>query len=851
MLEPVSFGTWLRQKRRALDLTQRAFAAQVGCAEITVRRMESDEYKPSRELALLLLEKLGISETERPQWISFARGTSGLPTPPIPQANKPKTNLPASLSSFIGREIEQADAIKLMHKHRLVTLTGSGGVGKTRFAIKIGGQLLENYPHGVWLIELASLNDPSLLPQVASTLFGLRTQAGISYMDLLISFLQAKSALLILDNCEHLLEGCARLADTLLKSCPDLKILVTSREPLEITGEALYRIPSLSLPDFPCPMDSLRGFESVALFEERAQLVQFDFSLTEENAPAVVQICRHLDGIPLAIELAAAKAGAFSPAEIAAQLEESLNILAGKSRTALPRHQTLHASMNWSWSLLSEVEQRLMRQLSVFAGGWTLEAAQSICDGEVLDLLQSLATKSLIVINQRGENKVRYSFHETVRLYAREKLAESGESDLVLRRHLNFFLAMALQFEREVHGPRAVHWMRQVYAEHDNVRQAMSRAGEFGQAISGMRLGFALHYYWLTYGYWSLGRELLERLLAHPATAGHSSVRADALNLAGDLATQQGDLRAAWAFLEESIAIGMELGESGKLCLGWARMLLGQSLIGHDKEIAQEELDQSIALLREAGEPWRFAIAVLIRGHLAKIQGDLTQARELFSESLKILASIGDSMTAALPTQALGMISYYRGEYATASIYLEQALEVHHAWEERIFTPEVLGYVGAIDLLTGHDELAARYFEDRLVMVRELMNKADIAAALCDLGMALEHLGNHARATVLLKEGLVLSQETGNIHLIAGCLTGLAGIQPHPRHAAQMLAAAKVAFDRTGEFVDPLDLSEHERAENKIREILQAQDFAASSEEGRAMTLEQAVALALEPAEEI
>jgi transcriptional regulator with XRE-family HTH domain len=243
MIEPVSFGTWLRQKRRSLDLTQKAFAAQVGCAEITVRRMEADEYKPSRELALLLFEKLGISESERPQWISFARGTSGLPTRVIPPATKPKTNLPASLSSFIGREKEQADAIKLMSKHRLVTLTGSGGVGKTRFAIKIAGQFLENYPDGVWLIELASLNDPSLLPQIAATLFGLRTQAGISYTDLLVNFLGAKSALLILDNCEHLLDGCARLADTLLKSCPHLKILVTSREPLEITGEALYRLP--------------------------------------------------------------------------------------------------------------------------------------------------------------------------------------------------------------------------------------------------------------------------------------------------------------------------------------------------------------------------------------------------------------------------------------------------------------------------------------------------------------------------------------------------------------------------------------------------------------------------------
>jgi tetratricopeptide (TPR) repeat protein len=383
------------------------------------------------------------------------------------------------------------------------------------------------------------------------------------------------------------------------------------------------------------------------------------------------------------------------------------------------------------------------------------------------------------------------------------------------------------------------------------VRQAMSRAGESGETLSGLRLGFALHYYWLTYGYWSLGRELLERLLVHPAAAGRTSTRADALNLAGDLATQQGDLQAAWTFLEESKAIGMELGDSGKPSLGWARMLLGQSLLGHDKARAQEELDQSILLLREAGEPWRLAIAILVRGHLAKIEADLLQARELFSESLKILASIGDTMTASLPIQALGMIFYYRGEYATASIYLQQALEIHRAWEERIFTPEVLGYLGAIELLTGHDEQAARHFEDRLAMVRALTNKADIAAALCELGIALGHLGYYARATALLREGLELSEETGNLYLIAACLTGLAGIEPRPRRAAQMLAASKVTFERNGEVIDPLDRFEQERAENKIREILQAQDFSTSSEEGRAMTVEQAVALALEPAEGI
>ncbi len=845
MSESISFGTWLRQMRRSLDLTQKALANQVGCAEITVRRMEADEYKPSSELALVLFEKLGIPEPERSQWVRFARGISSLPDPATSQPNKPSSNLPVSLTSFIGREKEQAEVIQLLNKNRLVALTGSGGVGKTRFAIKVGEQLLANYPDGVWWVELASLNDPILLPQTVATLFGLVTQSGVSYTDLLINFLRVKSALLILDNCEHLLEACAFLSDTLLKNCRHLKILVTSREPLQIAGESLYRIPSLRLPDLEYRLDALRAFESVRLFEERVQLIQFDFSLTMENAPSIVQICRYLDGIPLAIELAAAKVGMLSPAQVAKQLGESLNLLAGAYRTTLPRHQTLRASMNWSWSLLIEAEQRLIRQLSVFAGGWTLEAAQSVCDGDVLALLNSLVTKSLIVMNQRTENTPRYSFHEIIRQYALEKLAESGESEVVRRRHLDFFLSIALRFEIEVHGPQVFSWMKRVDVEHDNLREAMNWAGESGLAQLGLRLGFALHYYWLNYGYWGLGRESLERLLARPEAAEHNIARADALNLAGDLATQQGDLKAARTFLEESKAIGQALGDAGKLSLGWACALLGQSWTFHDTARAQHELDESIILLRDAGEPWRFGVALTMRATLAESQGDLIRAREWYNESLVILRNMGDTLTVALPTLGLGRIFYYLSEYANAAAKLQQALEIFRTMQGKFAIPEVLRYLGAIALLQGDDEHAATYFDERLLMTRELMNKANIANALCDLGIALGHLGNYARAMALLREALKLSQETGNLYVTATCLTGLASIPQPLRRTAQMLAAAQAAFEGSGEFINPLYRVEHERAENKLREGLNAQDFSKLLEESYGMTIEQAVAFAL------
>ena len=851
MQEEISFGVWLRKQRRALDLTRQVFADQVGCAEVTVRRIEAGTLKPSKELASILLEKLGIPETERSQWISFARGLSSFPRTSTPPSKKPITNLPAPLTTFIGREKELKDVIGPINKHRLITLTGPGGVGKTRLSIKVAEQVLEDYVDGVWFVEFAPVLDPLLVPRTTAIVIGLREESQRPAIDMLSEYLREKQVLIILDNCEHLLDACAQLADTLLKRCPNLKILITSREALGILGEAVYPVPSLELPDMQQLLERFRDYESIRLFEERAQLVQFDFSLTLENVASVAQICQRLDGIPLAIELAAAKVAVFSTEKIAKQLHESFNLLAQGSRTALPRHQTLRASIEWSWNLLTEPERRLMRQLSVFAGGWTLEAAQSVCDGDVGFLLNSLVTKSLITMNQRTENNTRYFFHETIRQYAREKLVESGESEVVHGRHLEFFLSVALRFEQEAHGTQLLNGIVSVNAEHDNLLDAMNWAGMSGRAQSGLRLGSALHYYWLCRGYWSIGRDSLERLLSLPEAAEHTTARADALNLAGDLAIQQGDLKAAWALLEESKTIGLELGEAGKSCLGWTRMLLGQSLMRHDKVTAQYELDQGVVLLREAGGGWRLAIALLVRGWLAGSQGDLTKARELFTESLGILQNLDDTWTSADPTGALGWVFYCLGEYAIAFAHLQQALEIYRTAEDIFDLRSTLATLGAIALLTGNEEQASEYFDKRLAIARELMNKASLASALCDLGIAVGHLGDAARSTALLNEGLELSQGIGNMYLIAACLTGLASIQQKPHRAAQILAASQAAFELSGKFIEPLYRIEHERAENKIRELLDAQDFAKFSEEGYAITVEQAIALALEPAEEL
>ncbi len=854
MQEEISFGNWLRKQRRALDLTRQAFADRIGCAEVTLRRIEAGTLKPSKELANILLDKLGIPETERSQWISFARGLSDFPSQSHQSSNKPITNLPAPLTTFIGREKEQSDVVGLIAKHRLVTLTGSGGVGKTRLSIRVGEQVLGNYPDGVWLVELAPILDPSLVPHTTALTLGLREDPNRRIINMLCDYLRQKRMLLLLDNCEHVLDACAQLIDAVLKACPNLKILATSREPLNVTGEAIYRVPSLELPNVQQILDTFRNYESIQLFEERAQLVQFDFSLTLENVASVAQICQRLDGIPLAIELAAAKVAMFSSEQIVEHLHESFNLLAQGSRTALPRHQTLHAAIDWSYNLLTPTEQVLFRRLSVFVGGWTIDAAQSVCSGEllqsedVLNLLEQLINKSLVITEKAG-HEARYHMLETIRQYAHEKLAESGEIEVVRGRHLDFFLAVALRFEPEAHGPQLLSWIVSVNAEHGNLLEAMNWAGESGQAQSGLRMGSALHYYWLCRGYWSVGRGSLERLLARPEAAEHTTVRGNALNLAGDLATQQGDLKAAWTLLEESKAIGLELGEAGKSSLGWTRMILGESLMGHDKAMAQYELDQGVVLLREAGEGWRLAIALLVRGWLAGNQGDLAKARELFNESLSILRNIGDTWTSADPIGSLGWVFYCLGEYPTASAYLQQALEIYRAVDDKFSTPGIFAHLGAIALLRGNAQQARAYFDESLTIAYELMSRKHIANALCNLGISVGHLNDYAPATALLNEGLELSQEIGNTYLIAACITGLASIQQKPHRAAQLLAASQAAFELSDEFMEPLYRVEQKRTENRIREVLDAQDFAKFWEEGCGMTIEQAIALALEPAE--
>jgi predicted ATPase/class 3 adenylate cyclase len=624
--------------------------------------------------------------------------------PPLRSLEAFAHNLPAQLTSFIGREAAIAEVKQFLATTRLLTLTGSGGCGKTRLALQVAADLLEVYADGVWLVELAALGDPALVPQAVATALGVREQPGRPLTATLTDYLRPKSLLLILDNCEHLLAACAQLADALLRSCPRLRMLASSREALGIGGEQTYRVPSLSLPDarhLP-PLERLRDFEAVQLFSDRARLSQATFALTPANAPAVAQVCQRLDGIPLAIELAAARVKALPVEKLNERLDDMFRLLTGGSRTALPRQQTLRALIDWSYDLLTPSERALLRRLSVFAGGWTLEAAEAVGVGEgveaweVLDLLTALVEKSLVQYTERGGEE-RYRLPETVRQYARDRLLEAGEAATVRERHLEFFLNWAEQ------GPD---WER-IETEHDNLRTALAWTVAQRQGEVGLRLCDALWWFWFVRGYLGEGREHLTGMLALPGAEARTAARANALQSAGMLARRQGDYGAARALLEESLAIRRELGDKGGIAsalgsLGWAAHDQG------DQGAARALFGESLAIDRELGD--KGALSLMGLGCVAREQGEYGAARALLEESLAIFREVGWGHGIAVSLTNLGLAAREQADYGAARALFQESLAIEREAGHKSRIVRDLEGLAAVAVAQAQPARAARLF---------------------------------------------------------------------------------------------------------------------------------------------
>ncbi len=652
---------------------------------------------------------------------------------PVPFPSRRSNNLPIQVTSFIGRDREIAEIKQALPHTRLLTLTGSGGCGKTRLALQVAAGLVDSSADGVWVVELASLSDSTLVPKAVASALGIREQPGILLNETLRRYLQTKALLLVLDNCEHLLSACAQLTDALLRACPNLSILVTSRERLGIAGELTYSVPGLSQPDprgLPT-IESLRQFEAVHLFVERASFSQPGFVMTERNAPAVAQVCSRLDGIPLAIELAAARVKGLSVEQIASRLGDRFRLLTDGSRTALLRHQTLQATMDWSYGLLTEPERVLLRRVSVFAGGFTLEAAEEVCGGdavatsEVLNLLLRLVDRSLVVARDR-RNQSWYRLLETVRQYAWQKLVEAGEADEMQRRHLTWYLGLAEQADAKLRGPEQQVWLDRLETEHDNLRAALDWSKtDPSHAGKRLRLATALLWFWQFHGHWSEGRRWLEATDSLGGEAA-SHIPAKALRYAAFLAVQQGDYERAAVLGQQGVTSSRESGDEESLV--YCRIVLGRiALHRGDYGRAATLFEDNLDLCRKLDDEWLLGWSLSHLGFVARDQGDYERAAALHSEGLAQFRKAEDKHFTAWALRNLGIVALRQDDHKQAATLCRESLtlsrEIGGVWQVE---QGLAGLAGAA-ALEGQYERAARLFAAAEALRTSLGRKRSIA----------------------------------------------------------------------------------------------------------------------------
>jgi non-specific serine/threonine protein kinase len=624
-------------------------------------------------------------------------------------------NLPVQLTSFVGRDKEIAKIKRLLTTTRLLTLTGVGGTGKTRLSLRVAADVVNQVPDGVWFVDLAPLSDPALVPQVVASSLGVREEPMRPIIATLTEYVCDKQVLLILDNCEHLIEACAHFTDGILHSAPNMKILATSREALGIGGEATYPVPTLPVPPERASLAELSQFDAVRLFVERAAAAHAGFALTEANGPAVVQICQRLDGIPLALELAAVRVKVFSPEQIVVRLDDRFRLLRGGSRTALPRQQTLQALIDWSYSLLPENERILLRRLSVFAGGWSFNAAEAVCAGEgleivdVLDLLTHLIEKSLVMV-ESDDGELRYRMLETIRQYAREKLVESGEAERVRDAHLHFFSRLVDDAAPKLFSAERRPWLHRLTVELDNLRAALAYCqASPSNAELGLRLAGLSYWFWYFGRLWTERSRSIESLLAQTSTKPPTAARGTALWCAGGLALIRGDFAGARVQLEKSIAILRELQDKRGLANALRQLGLA-ARDSNDNAVALSTLEEIVALFRELDDSWDLALSLVSLGRALVNLGGFAAALSLLEESLTISRSLGDTWAMGIAFSNLALAVLRQGDYGRAAALYQESLGLLWKSDEEFFTTRTLDELARLAFLQGDNEHAAHLF---------------------------------------------------------------------------------------------------------------------------------------------
>jgi predicted ATPase/class 3 adenylate cyclase/DNA-binding CsgD family transcriptional regulator len=843
-------------------------------------------------VSLLDLGEYRLKDLQHPSHL-FQVVMPGLPAdfPPLKTLDSHPNNLPTQPTTLIGREQEVAAVAHLLRREelRLVTLTGPGGIGKTRLALQVAAEVGDRFADGVYFVNLAPVSDPAFVVPTIAQVLAVKEIAGQSLLEQLQSYLGEKRFLLLLDNFEQVVGAAVQVAG-LLAACPKLKVVVTSRMPLHVQAEQEFAAPPLAVPNPKHVPDlgALSQYEAVALFIARTQAVKPDFQVTSENAPAVAEICVRLDGLPLALELAAARIKLFSPQALLARLGQRLVLLTTGARDAPARQQTLRNTIAWSYDLLTAAEQRLFRRLSLFAGGCTLEEFESVCTtldaqaGHLLDGVASLLDKSLLQQSEQEEGESQISMLETIREFGLEALRESAEAEACHRAYAQYYLALAEETEPHLKGAQQVQWWKRLEREQENLRAALSWLIEQEEGELALRLTASLWWFWNIRGYWSEGERWQEAVLRLPQVQERTARRAKVLLGAGVLASQQGH-PAARSLLEESVAIFRELADKRGLVEALVR--LSRSMYHQsDEHLAGRRLgEESVALAREVGDPWLLANALRNLGIYMSFRDDLKRGRLLLEESVTLFRALHDQQGLSDTLIELVGAMVIAGQATQAAALAEESLALTRALGNRPDLTRALYWVAQIQLFQGETERAVALLEENLALAREQGDKRRIGIAQSTLGglalyrgdlvaaetcaqeslalsrelryktltaMALSLLGevkrrqgDLAQARALCTEGLSLAVEAASRNDLGWNLIGLARVaadEGQSEQAARLFGAAEPCLLHND--MDPLERADYERAVAEVRARLGEEAFAAAWAKGRSMTPEQALA---------
>jgi predicted ATPase/DNA-binding XRE family transcriptional regulator len=857
-----AFGAWLKEQRQGRDLTQDALARQTGCSTEMIRKIEAGMRRPSRQIAELLAEALGIAPEERPGFLFWARGLSEAPpvapsppSPAPPPSAPAVTNIPALLTPLIGRAPEVAAVRRLLWRasRRLVTLTGPGGVGKTRLALQVAEETLADLTHGALFVSLAATQDPALVAATIAGALGLTETAGRPPGAALTAYFRDLAMLLVLDNFEQVGEAAPQVVD-LLAGAPHLKVLVTSREPLGVRGEAVFLVPPLAVPpaqDSPSA-DALRESPAVTLFVERAQDSYPGLQFAPDELAVVAAICRRLDGLPLAIELAAARSRILAPPALLAHLQRAipapaLGLLIGGYRDLPARQQTLRGAIAWSYDLLPAAEQALFRRLAVFADGCTLEAVERIGGGPPLDGLESLVSKSLLRREVAGD-EARFAMLATIREYALEQVLAHGELDALRAAHAAFFLHLAETAEPHLSGPQQGRWLDRLDREQANFRAALDWLLAAGDAEGTTRVAAALGRFWQLRGYWQEGRRWLD--LAH-GLAGDLAppVRARVARAAGGLALSQADFGPARGLLEEALALFQALGDE----LSAAQVLdrLGAAAFDQgERERGIALYEASLTLNRKLGHTGGIARALRGLGRAASQQGETARAWAYNEEALALFRECGDEMGVAQCLDNLGDVAALnQGDYGRAIIFYQEALSLFRRLGAPAQVTNTLVVLATALLEQGEPARAAAASAEALDLSRAMGNQEGIGLARGLQGRVALAQGDYRAAARWCRTSVLILRDVGHTRELADALMNLAAVAVARGQAApatRLAGAVASLYAALGTGADRAYHTRHTQILAAARAALAPDAFAAAWEAGRALSLAAAIAYAAE-----